>query len=254
MLLIAAYVSQSEEALLGQEVAVLLPQARCGLECVYCYLRGSRPVDDWSASRIAGWALGSGAEALEWCGWPDLGEAREVYRLLAGRMTVILKTSGADAEWLDDLLDERRPFYDVYLPDVKFGSARTAALLAGCPDYTDQSEKTLSAIGRRFPEQRFDEGGRLVGGVVARHLMLPGFLDDTLHVIDRFSECASRYGWPLSLADVYAPPRGIAAAIKMLSAIAPDKAGALKRLSEILPDEDFNRARAYAQALGIEVI
>jgi len=255
MRLVDAYVSLSEEPMLGgsKGVAVLVPDARCGLRCAFCYLACEQAKRDWTAQRISEWVLDSGAEAMEWCGWPPLHEAREVARLLGGRVTVILKTSGADAARLPALLGQGQPFYDVYLPDVKFGSAWAAGLLAGRSDYPAQSARTLGEMGRRFHAQHYAADGRLTRGVLVRHLMLPGFLDDTLEVIRRVSGHAARYGWPLSLTDGYMPPRGIRPAIEALTAAAPARVGAIKRLAGLLPEEDYLEARRCAQALKIRL-
>lgn len=255
MRLIDAYVSLSEEPVLGgpEGVAVLVPDARCGLDCAFCYLKCERAVRDWPARRIADWVLASGAEAMEWCGWPPLQEAREVSQLLGHKVTVILKTSGADAERLSVLLDQERPFFDVYLPDMKFGSAWAAGLLAGRGDYPVQSARTLGVMGRRFHAQQYAADGRLTRGVLVRHLMLPGFLDDTMEVIRKFSGYAARSGWPLSLVDGYMPPRGIRTAIERLSAAAPARADAVRQLAGMLPEDDAADARRYAKALGIRL-
>lgn len=256
MLLMDAYVSLSEEPLLGGPggVAVLVPDAHCGLNCVFCYLRCAHSKRNWTARRIAEWVLDQGVQAMEWCGWPALQEAREVARLLEGKVTIILKTSGADAGRLAVMLEANRPFFDVYLPDMKFGNASTAGLLAGRPDYVIQSARTLEVMGRRFCAQQYAADGRLIRGVLVRHLILPGFSDDTARVIRHFADYAGRYRWPLSLTGAYMPPRGIASSIEALSSAAPSRGNALRCLLGLLPDGEFEQARSAARARGIEVI
>jgi putative pyruvate formate lyase activating enzyme len=234
-------------------VAVLVPDTACGLGCAFCYLGGAQAARDWTARRICEWVLESGAAAMEWCGWPPQREAREVAEQLRDRVTIILKTSGADAARLPNLVNPDRAFFDVYLPDMKFGSAWVAGLLAGRRDYTAQCARTLQEMGRRFHAQQYDLDGRLTRGVLVRHLMLPGFLDDTMEVIRRFSGFAERYGWPLSLMDVYMPPRGIRPALEALIAAAPARAANVKCLSGLLSEEDYLEARRYARALGIHL-
>ncbi len=251
MRLFDAYVSYAEEAMIGgaEGVAVLVPAVRCGLECAFCYYRYDRQPKDWIAVEIASWVGESGVRVLEWCGWPPVEEAREVARRLGDAVTIVLKTSGDDAEKLPDLLGGER-FYDVYLPDIKFGMGETAALLAAAPTYVERSTATLAAMADRFPEQRLSDGC-LRRGVLARHLMLPGFDADTREALWRFSGFSKRYGWPLSLLDVYMPPQGMRERCNLLAAAAPQRAEQLHRLTGLLTDDEYAKARRYARELGV---
>ena len=72
---------------------------------------------------------------------------------------------------------------DIYLPDLKYADAALAKALSGAEDYfpvaTAATEEMHAQVGDIVLE-----GGLLKRGVVIRHLMLPGQLNDTKACID----------------------------------------------------------------------
>lgn len=106
-------------------------------------------------------------------------------------------------------------FIDAYLTDFKYADPLLGWTLSGIPDYPAVALSALDAMVERAGEPRFDEHRgerRLVGGVVVRHLLLPGFLEDSKRVIELLS---ARYGdsIALSLMNQYTPVIVTAAAI-----------------------------------------
>ena len=77
---------------------------------------------------------------------------------------------------------------DIYLPDVKFFSEDTAKKLASAPDYFDTAMNAVEEMIRQTGKPRFDENGAMTGGVIVRHLVLPGLYKDSTEVIRRLGE------------------------------------------------------------------
>ncbi len=72
---------------------------------------------------------------------------------------------------------------DIYLPDLKYADGALAQRLSGAGDYFDTACRAIEAM--------FDQvgpvvwrGDRVVRGVVVRHLILPGQVENSLRVLD----------------------------------------------------------------------
>lgn len=72
---------------------------------------------------------------------------------------------------------------DVYLPDLKYTSPKTAARFSGAPDYFAAASQAIQEMYRQVGRPSFDAGGLMTGGLMVRHLILPGQLADTQQVL-----------------------------------------------------------------------
>lgn len=97
---------------------------------------------------------------------------------------------------------------DIYLPDMKFFSDKISRKYAHASDYFDRAKEAIAEMVRQQPEQCFNEDGMMQKGVIVRHLMLPGLLFDTKHVLDYLCET---YGnsITISLMNQYTPMPGV---------------------------------------------
>ena len=77
---------------------------------------------------------------------------------------------------------------DVYLPDLKFGSAEVSDQLAGVRDYFEVATKAIAEMRRQQPNDEFDSEGYMTKGVIVRHLVLPSFVEDSKRVLDWLSQ------------------------------------------------------------------
>ena len=97
---------------------------------------------------------------------------------------------------------------DIYLPDMKYANNRLAAALSGCKDYfqvaTAAIKEMVSQVG---PVQWEDE--KVVKGVIIRHLILPGFVDNSLKVLDWIGETFAPGEVLVSLMRQYTPMPGM---------------------------------------------
>lgn len=75
----------------------------------------------------------------------------------------------------------------VYLPDFKYADNNLAKTLSFADDYFDVFKKALDEMVCQTGKPII-ENGLIKSGVVVRHLVLPGFLDNTKRVIDYISE------------------------------------------------------------------
>ena len=73
---------------------------------------------------------------------------------------------------------------DIYLPDFKYVSGEIAKRYSKAPDYFEVASKALEEMFSQVGSPIFDEDGLIKRGVVVRHLILPGYTDDSKAVID----------------------------------------------------------------------
>lgn len=96
---------------------------------------------------------------------------------------------------------------DVYLPDLKYADDGLAGRWSGAPDYFAVATAAIEEMYRQTGPAVLEDG-RLVRGVLIRHLVLPGCLDNTLGVIDWVAERFPRGEVLFSLMSQYVPMNG----------------------------------------------
>ena len=69
---------------------------------------------------------------------------------------------------------------DVYLVDFKYANAHTAQRLSHAADYPEIALDAIERMILQVGEAHLDEKGYLRKGVIVRHLVLPGYVDDSL--------------------------------------------------------------------------
>ena len=73
---------------------------------------------------------------------------------------------------------------DIYLPDYKYPDARDAQCWAGAADYPQVARAAIQEMVRQTGPYVLDQEGILQRGVVIRHLLLPGRLNQAKEVMD----------------------------------------------------------------------
>ena len=206
MRIVKRYVSLAEECLLGA-AAIVYPQGDCGLRCKFCALVEGGDAEELLPRELAEWLLASGADSLLWCGVPDEEEARAARRWARGlgaKAAFVFKGNGNESPGL--LARGFGAWFDVYLPDLKFGDGSLATALCG-KEYVSQCALALRSAAEILPPNK-TVGGLLKRGLLARHLILPGLPGNAERVIALFAPYARAHGWPLHLNAAYAPVRG----------------------------------------------
>ncbi len=72
----------------------------------------------------------------------------------------------------------------VYLPDMKYMDAALARRYSAAPDYPETAKRAVLEMFRQTGPYVMGEDGLLRSGVMIRHLVLPGALENTRRVID----------------------------------------------------------------------
>lgn len=99
---------------------------------------------------------------------------------------------------------------DIYLPDMKYGDNGLAAALSGANDYVETALLAIREMVNQTGKVKF-QGEKMVRGVVVRHLILPGQIENSLKVLDLLSENFSTEEILVSLMRQYTPVGGLPA-------------------------------------------
>lgn len=145
---------------------------------------------------------------------------------------VVYNTSGYDS------VGTLRSFegkIQIYIPDMKYMSASLAQKYSGAPDYPETAEKAIKEMFRQTGEFELDSEGIMKKGVIIRHLMLPGELENTLDVID----------WVSSEFDNKVM-------FSLMSQFTPNVNCKYKELQRRVTREEYEKAVDYMYLAGIE--
>ncbi len=96
------------------------------------------------------------------------------------RLPLVYNTSGYDSPDSIRLLDG---VVDIYMPDLKLWDARRCHLFLGVQDYADVAGRAVTAMHHQVGALRVDEDGLALRGVLVRHLVMPGMVDETKAIL-----------------------------------------------------------------------
>ena len=147
---------------------------------------------------------------------------------------IVYNTGGYDkVETLQSLAGK----VDVYLPDLKYLDNSYAARYSGASDYPETATAAIMEMYRQTGPCVFDEDGMLKKGVIIRHLVLPGRLEEAKAVMDWVAGHFAPGDVLLSLMSQYTPC---------------GKAKDDPALSRTLRPSEARNAREYMNNLGLE--
>ena len=125
---------------------------------------------------------------------------------------------------------------DVYLPDFKYSDNALAKKLSSAPDYFETASAAILEMYRQVGKPVI-EGDEMKRGVLVRHLVLPGCVDNSLGVLDWVAEHFRSGDILFSLMSQYVP---MGRAVEM----APFD----RRITEL----EYDSVLSYMMLLGIE--
>lgn len=122
----------------------------------------------------------------------------------------------------------------VYLPDLKYALQTPAREYSAAEDYFDRAREAILEMFRQTGPYRM-ENGQLRSGVLIRHLLLPGELENTRRCIDWVAETFRPGDVLFSLMSQYTP-----------------QPGAEGKLGRRVTRAEYRAAVAYMENCGIE--
>lgn len=99
---------------------------------------------------------------------------------------------------------------DIYLPDMKYADRTLAKALSGAPDYFSVAAQAIREMVKQVGAPQYRDG-KLIRGVIIRHLILPGHIENSLRVLDWIGESFAPGAVLVSLMRQYTPIPGLSA-------------------------------------------
>lgn len=120
---------------------------------------------------------------------PQIIEALKIAKSSGLSIPIVYNTSGYETVDTLKMLDG---YIDVYLPDFKYYSNTLAKKYSGVSNYFEIATEALKEMFRQVGEFTLDENGIIKRGMIVRHLILPGCVNDSkdviAHVYDLFRD------------------------------------------------------------------
>ena len=111
---------------------------------------------------------------------PQILEALVAARAMGLTIPLVYNSGGYDSVETLRLLDG---IFDIYMPDMKYGSDEMDLNYSNAPEYTRYAKAAILEMHRQVGDLEIDEHGVAVRGLLVRHLVLPGGAAGTAEVV-----------------------------------------------------------------------
>ena len=174
-----------EEPVLSSKLSGAVFFGGCTLGCRYCQNMAisrepvGKQVDSDQLRQIFEDLIGQGAENI------DLVTPTHYLPTVIGALQpklsvpVIYNCGGYESEQSIAALDG---LVDIYLPDMKYMDGALAQKLSGAADYPQVAQRAIEAMVKQVGDVVFS-GEKMTRGVLIRHLILPGQVENSLRVL-----------------------------------------------------------------------
>ena len=163
---------------------------------------------------------------------PGIAEALTLAKNQGLMIPIVYNTSGYDSVKTLAMLDG---LVDVYMPDFKYVSSELSKRYSHASDYFEVAKASLAEMYRQVGAPVLD-GDMLVKGVLVRHLILPGCIEDSKAVIQYLYHTYGNNIY-LSIMNQYTPLPHVAA---------------FPEINRKLTPNEYDEVVDYAIQLGVE--
>jgi putative pyruvate formate lyase activating enzyme len=112
---------------------------------------------------------------------PQILEALPIAIERGLRLPLVYNTSAYDSieslAWMDGIVD-------VYMPDFKLWTSQSSLRYLKAKDYPEVARRAVTEMHRQVGPLDFDADGLARRGLLVRHLVMPGLLDETREIFD----------------------------------------------------------------------
>ncbi|MHC4429966.1 MAG: radical SAM protein [Planctomycetota bacterium] len=149
-------------------------------------------------------------------------------------LPIVYNTSAYDSLDSIELMDG---IVDIYMPDFKYWKAGSSKTYLKAADYPASARAAIKAMHEQVGPLTFDRDGLARRGVLIRHLVMPGGLDETRSILEWIATELGRESY-VNLMDQYRPA----------GKVGPERHTEINRL---VTAQEFRQARAIARELGL---
>ena len=165
---------------------------------------------------------------------PQVVEALAVAAEEGLRLPVVYNTSGYDAAAALALVDG---LVDIYMPDFKLWSSERCRRYLMAEDYAEHARAAIREMHRQVGPLVLDDDGVARRGVLLRHLVMPGMLDETRAILEWVATELGQDTY-VNLMDQYQPAHRVGG-------------GRFAEIARSLSSAEFREATAIARSLGL---
>ena len=133
---------------------------------------------------------------------------------------VVWNSSGYEKVETLQLLDG---LVQIYMPDLKYLNSETAKRYSAAEDYPEAATAAIAEMVRQRGSCRFDDDGLLQSGVLIRHLILPGHVEESMDVIDYVADSFLPGTVLFSLMSQYTPVPGLEPYPELCRSLTPEE-------------------------------
>lgn len=135
-----------------------------------------------------------------------LRTVREALEGVSLGIPVVWNSSGYESV---EALRSLEGLVQVYLPDYKYADAVPAKRYSAAEDYPAVAAEAIKEMYRQRGPYHLDENDLLVSGVLIRHMILPGEIENSMGAIDFVAESFPKGSVLFSLMSQYTPMPGL---------------------------------------------
>lgn len=163
---------------------------------------------------------------------PQIAKSTYIARKKGLRVPILYNCSGyEDIETLK-LLEGT---VDIYLPDMKYSDDETAFEYSGVKNYVEVNRAALKEMKKQVGDLTIDGEGTAQKGVIVRHLILPGNIENTKKALEFIAEELSENTFVSLMAQYHTA----------------NKSNNFKELSHSLSKEEYEEAVSYLKLLNL---
>jgi putative pyruvate formate lyase activating enzyme len=165
---------------------------------------------------------------------PQVLEALAVAAAEGLTLPIVYNTSAYDSLESLELLDG---VVDIYMPDFKFWSRETSERYLKAANYPEAARAAIAEMHRQVGPLQIDANGLARRGVLIRHLVMPGYLDETRAVLKWIADELGPNTY-VNLMDQYRPAGRVCAE-------------SYPEIARRLTSDEFRQAMEIALSLGL---
>ncbi len=188
-----------EDCLRGTRGSGTIFLGRCNLRCVFCQNWDISQADAGElcpASAIADLMLELQAQGCHNINLvtpehvvPQMIEAIAAAVERGLRLPIVYNTSGYDSV---ESIRQLEGIVDIYMPDFKLWTRESCRRYLGAADYAERARDAIAEMHRQVGDLRFTPDGLACRGLLVRHLVMPGLLQESEAMLRWLAECISR--------------------------------------------------------------
>lgn len=164
---------------------------------------------------------------------PQIIEALDKAKNKGLVLPVVYNTSGYEKVETIKALEE---YVDIYLPDFKYFNSDIGKRYSNCPDYFSYASAAIEEMVKQKPIPVFDDRGMMKQGVIVRHLILPGYLEDSKSIINYLYKTFNDHIY-ISIMNQYTPLENVLA---------------YPEINRKITEKEYDELVDYAISLGVE--